>query len=328
MVDLSAFRHGAGEAAAEGRRTAAQELSAAFSDTGFAIVVGTGVAARLVSELREHAYGFFQQGQAEKAKVNEGSGEGYGLSPYCSMEENGAQLLGDFTKPNDIVESLTFRRLQPEAVQGTLQRPAGLAEAVLAFNEELAALRRTLEAAGEIAFGLEEGALAEKCRGADESLRLAYYPELSRPPLEGQLRYGAHVDSFGVTVLSLDPSRPEGLQVQVDGGWVDVPFLQGSFVLNVGAMLSRWTNGLWKASVHRVALRPGRRLSIVSGALRPRDDVVLEALGPEAPRQPPVLAGDFVAERVAMHRPSYLAEKGVAPDGAEGLGDHIRSYTV
>lgn len=41
-----------------------------------------------------------------------GQRKGYGSSPYCRMEENGAQLLGDFTKPNDLVESLTFLDLK------------------------------------------------------------------------------------------------------------------------------------------------------------------------------------------------------------------------
>ncbi len=33
--------------------------------------------------------------------------------------------------------------------------------------------------------------------------------------------------------------------------WVDVPFVPDSLVLNVGALLSRWTGNTWKASVHR-----------------------------------------------------------------------------
>merc|ERR1712014_359093 len=106
-----------------------------------------------------------------------------------------------------------------------------------------------------------------------------------------------------------------GLQVQIGADWVDVPFAQDSFVLNVGACLSRWTNGFWKASVHRVLVRPGRRLSIVSGAVRPNDDVVIEGIGPGAhgaPRFPTVLMRDWVAERVALHRPSYTQEKTVS----------------
>merc|ERR1712217_120375 len=165
--------------------------------------------------------------------------------------------------------------------------------------------------------------------GVTDSFRLAYYPEAETPPLEGQMRYGAHVDSFGITILSLDPQHPEGLQVQIDGEWGDVPFIEDSFVLNVGAMLSRWTNGFWKASIHRVVYKSGRRLSIVSGGLRPREDVTLEPItqGSDEAKYPAVLAGDFMNERVAMHRPDYLTEKGV--QGAEAvnkLGDGIRDY--
>lgn len=119
------------------------------------------------------------------------------------------------------------------------------------------------------------------------------------------------MDSFGITLLSLDPLHPKGLQVQIDNEWVDVPFIENSFVLNVGAMLSRWTNGAWKAALHRVVFTPGQRLSIVSGALRPRDDVVLEPItqGLDEAKFPPITAGEFCRERVEMHKPEYLQKK-------------------
>eukprot|EP00494_Astrolonche_serrata_P000090 UN00090 len=71
------------------------------------------------------------------------------------------------------------------------------------------------------------------------------------------MRSSSHIDSFGITLLSLDPEHPHGLQVQIDDQWVSIPYRLNSFVLNVGATLSRWTNDLWKASVHRVVFMDG-----------------------------------------------------------------------
>jgi isopenicillin N synthase-like dioxygenase len=46
-------------------------------------------------------------------------------------------------------------------------------------------------------------------------------------------------------MLMLDPEHPEGLQVLVKTPngeeWVDVPYIENSIVINVGALLSRWT---------------------------------------------------------------------------------------
>jgi len=333
VVDISPLLNGD----TQGSLIAAQNLSAAFADTGFAVATGTNVPAERISTLRTLATAFFLQSQEVKTAVNQGASKGYGQSPYCCMEENGAQLLGDFSRPNDAVESLTFRTLGTENAREQLpQSPLGLADAILAFNNDLEDLRRALERACELGIGLQPGFLTQKCHAGQESLRLAHYPSIDEP-LEGQMRYGAHVDSYGLTVLNLDPANPGGLQVQIDDEWIDIPFFEDSFVLNVGALLSRWTNGFWKAAVHRVLCKPGARLSIVSGAVKPGDNEMIEVFGPCAaasPGQqtpPPIRASDFYAERMSLHRPSYLSESGAAGQDAadlQKLQQDIRSYRI
>eukprot|EP00434_Breviolum_minutum_P023171 symbB.v1.2.020441.t1/scaffold1722.1/size104679/2 len=105
IVDLGPAANGS----RQGQMQVATALSDAFADTGFAIVTSTGMPGNVVSGLRRAAVDFFHLPVREKEKTNTGQRKGYGSSPYCRMEENGAQLLGDFTKPNDLVESLTYR---------------------------------------------------------------------------------------------------------------------------------------------------------------------------------------------------------------------------
>ena len=50
-------------------------------------------------------------------------------------------------------------------------------------------------------------------------------------------RFGAHVDTYGLTMLMLDPKHPEGLQVLINSPngkeWIDVPYIENSIVINI-----------------------------------------------------------------------------------------------
>lgn len=67
-----------------------------------------------------------------------------------------------------------------------------------------------------------------------------------------QLGAGAHADFRAIT-LFLQEETP-GLQVldTLTNEWVVIPPQEGSHVVNIGDMLSMWTGGLYKSSVHRV----------------------------------------------------------------------------
>ena len=34
--------------------------------------------------------------------------------------------------------------------------------------------------------------------------------------------------------------------------WIDVPHLEGAFIVNLGDLMQRWTNDRWKSTLHRV----------------------------------------------------------------------------
>ena len=130
---------------------------------------------------------------------------------------------------------------------------------------------------------------------------------------------GEHTDSGSITMVLLDPNCPRGLEVQSDetgaDTWLDVCDghseidVRCALVLNCGATLERWTNGRWKAGLHRVMNHPPQRLSIITSALTPRPDVSLDCLpgceGPGGEVPSPVLAGEFLNARVWLQRTDY-----------------------
>ena len=361
----------------EARREAAVKLSNAFARTGFALVRGHGVGTATVESLREAAKAFF----ADDAKHTYNKGRGYGFGGYVKHAEAGAQLLGDFSSPPDLVESLTIGTTAEntsttaagtESVRlahGGAQRRGGLVgwaqrqltrlllaigvtngtfgvrhptwgefqpadgtppllrEPAAAFVTQAGGLSNAIAAALELALDVSADELAQVADRRVSGVRLAHYASSEGEPLPGQCRYGAHIDSGMITVLGIDPQNPAGLQVdasqagasgsEAEREWIDVPYLEGTLVLNVGALLSRWTGGRWKAAVHRVLMadHTRNRTSVVTSALGARSD------GPpfagftsclSAGSAAPVRAADFLATRVALHRPEYAKENGLS----------------
>ncbi len=77
---------------------------------------------------------------------------------------------------------------------------------------------------------------------------LIYYP--GGASRRGDYGVSPHTD-FGC--LSLLAQKSAGLQVELtDGEWVEVEPLENSYVVNVGDLMSRWTNGLFRSVPHCV----------------------------------------------------------------------------
>ena len=132
------------------------------------------------------------------------------------------------------------------------------------------------------------------------------YPQQRTAPEEGQLRAGEHSDYDNLTICLIE-DKPGGLQARSpDGTWVDVPVVAGSFVVNIGDQMMRWTNDRWRSTRHRVVNPPraaGRRLSLCY-FVEPRHDAVIECLptcqsAARPAKYPPITAGDYMVEKFA-----------------------------
>jgi isopenicillin N synthase-like dioxygenase len=90
----------------------------------------------------------------------------------------------------------------------------------------------------------------------------------------GETALGYHTDPGVLTVLLQDETG--GLQAEsAEHGWIDVPPVPGTIVLNLGDCMQAWTNDRYRAAVHRVLpMSSSRRFSIPYFLNPPRDSVI------------------------------------------------------
>ncbi|OHV34460.1 MULTISPECIES: isopenicillin N synthase family dioxygenase [Pseudofrankia] len=80
----------------------------------------------------------------------------------------------------------------------------------------------------------------------------SYPPQPARDDPEPAITFREHSDSGMLTVLH-QRGDYAGLQVQdLDGTWVPVPVREDALVINIGDLMSRWTNDHWPSTRHRV----------------------------------------------------------------------------
>ncbi len=92
----------------------------------------------------------------------------------------------------------------------------------------------------------DDGLVTPSC-----SVRALRYPPLPTMAGFNQLRAGAHTDWGAITLLLQD--EVGGLEVQnAAGNWLRATPIPGSFIVNLGDMVCRWTNDLYHSTRHRV----------------------------------------------------------------------------
>ena len=176
----------------------------------------------------------------------------------------------------------------------------GFRETIERYFDEMVGLGRRIFGTLAEGLGLPPEFFDDKTDRPIAQLRLLHYP----PQDAVDPRYpgiGAHCDYECFTIL--DPGNVGGLQIRKDGGWVDVPPLSGAFAVNLGEMLTRWTNDRYRATLHRVVSRSGRERYTVPFFFGTNYDTWIECLptccGAGNPaRYPPIQAGDYLAKRL------------------------------
>ncbi len=282
------------------------DLLTAYGDVGFAYLVGHGIGDRLVEEVFDASRRFHALPLAEKMAI-ELDGRHRGYIPINTSTDRNSEL-ATVTRPNQSASFMMMREAaadDPDVVAGRYLAGAnqwpdlpGFRPTLEAYHQAMCELGARLAAAFFEALGADDGAgLVERWFGpATTWLRLLHYPPQSpEPDLYGS---APHVDYGALTILAQD--EVGGLQVKAaDGTWIDVPHRPGAFVLNTGSMMVRWSNGLLKATPHRVINRSGRERYSVPFFYDPHVEAVVEPLpscvsAGDAPLVEPERFGSFL----------------------------------
>ena len=132
--------------------------------------------------------------------------------------------------------------------------------------------------------------------------RAIHYPAMSEAPKDTEYVWAdEHGDINLITALPRATAR--GLQIKLDGKWIDAAPPDDHVIINTGIMLQHLTNGIIPTGWHRVIADPSQtedRISIVQ-FLHPRPSTILmplqSTITPENPcRYEAVSADDRLAE--------------------------------
>ncbi|KAF5362883.1 hypothetical protein D9758_007042 [Tetrapyrgos nigripes] len=181
----------------------------------------------------------------------------------------------------------------------------GFKEPVLAYYHAAVDLGRSLFPLFALALDLPEKFFEDKTTQSAAIMRLLHYPpqRASAVAEDGSvIGIGAHTDYECFTILWQDSVG--GLQVQNNAGkWIDAVPIPGTLVVNLGDQFARWTNDVFKSTLHRAINKSGEERYSIPLFFGTNYDVLLEPIPSCVSENIPakyevITAGDYVKSRL------------------------------
>ena len=304
------------------RQSVAKKLSEACEKIGFLVIEGHNLPQALIDRTFTETRAFFDLPRVEKDRFQPtipGIQRGY----QAFESRNLASTVGA-TAPPDLRETMFLGPIDdyrhhfahiPSAAG--LYAPNILPDQPVGIDQTLIELYRHFERTAAqlmellaLSLALPESHFADKIDRHFNILGCHHYPALSRAPLPGQLRAGAHTDFGAVTLLAVNDA-PGGLEIQMrDQTWHQIHPRPGQLVINLGDMMARWTNDRWRSTLHRVMTPPndGNYVNVcrqsIAYFLHPNYDTEISCflsclLPGETALYPTITAGEHIALKIA-----------------------------
>jgi isopenicillin N synthase-like dioxygenase len=287
----------------------AAKLNDACTNVGFFYIANHGVPQAVIDRAFAESARFFRISAEEKTAVHVKKSSH--LIGYIGMgEENADPTVGK----GDIHEGFDFIAEDADTPGGYMegdfrkagnQWPAnlpGFRETMTEYTVAVRLLARRLFAAFALGLDLPEDYFAAMSDRPMALTRMMYYPTQSGPLDPTHMGVGAHTDHECFTILAQDDVP--ALQVRNRRGqWIDAPPIRGAFVVNIGDLMARWTNGAFASTLHRVFNATGRERYSIPTFVGANADTVIRVLpscvsDDNPPKYEPVVAGDYITQLI------------------------------
>lgn len=269
-----------------------EALSAAYRMAGCFNVTDSGIDQAVTRDLLRCMNDFFRLADDDPVKRAVHRENNAGASGWTPMLEEPAYEPGTVAWVESFDCGLSGQSLAqlPEQIRNTL-RPS-IWPALPGFRDSARAQWNALTSSAEKIYPLvslllkqESGFLARRASSqALNTLRLLNYPPRPEANDGASTGIAAHTDFECITLIH---QTAPGLEVKTPGGeWIQVPVAKGQWTVLLGDMIERWSNGVFKATAHRVPVTQWPRQSIVMfmAADAGLDVIPLDAfIGPDNP---------------------------------------------
>jgi isopenicillin N synthase-like dioxygenase len=296
----------------------ARAIARTCEDTGFLVVAGHGVPQALPDRIFAAAARFFARPEPDKLALRIGD-LNIGYLPFGGQTVRHSPVNRN-TKPN-FSESFYITRDRgpdhPDIVNkkrliGLNSWPADMPEfraAAIEYYAAMEAMTTRLVPVFALALGLPADYFAAAFAEPNCTIRLIHYPpqpDPGDPKLEeNEFGFAPHTDNNFITFLA--QSELPGLEVRTaEGEWIRPPAVPGTFVVNTGAMLARYSNDRFRATPHRVINRNDASRYAIPFFLGPNHDCVVSCVptcvGPDNPaKYEPTTYGDFTERLLTLN---------------------------
>jgi isopenicillin N synthase-like dioxygenase len=238
-----------------------RKIDDACQKVGFFYISGHGVDKPLQQNLEQLSLEFFNQSLSKKLEISMDFG-GKAWRGYFPLE---AELTSG--KP-DVKEGLYFGEDLPgDHPQVTAGIPLhgsnlypdieGFDVVVSEYMQQMSRIGAVLMQGMALGLGLSGDYFSEHLMTNPIQLfRIFHYPVPTiSQKTAGQWGVGQHTDYGMLTILKQD--KVGGLQVFSQGKWINAPYVENSFICNIGDMLDYLTGGYYRSTPHRVFNKSG-----------------------------------------------------------------------
>jgi isopenicillin N synthase-like dioxygenase len=290
VIDLSGTRAHDEAVREQAAERVAGEIHRACRTIGFFYVIGHGIEPVMVDRAMAAAKAFFDLPLEQKNAIHmRRSPSSAGYEPIAAQVLN-SQDPSAPSAPPDLKESFycglelpatdpwSVKRLRGYGHNQWPQQVPAVREALVPYYAEMSRLGLHLLQLLARSLEIEEDWFQPFFDPPSATLRLIKYPPQPVDAHVNQIGAGAHTDWGGVTILAQDDSG--GLEVRnLANEWIDAPPIDNAFVINLGDLMARWTNGVYASNMHRVKNhRSGGDRYSIPFFMSPRPDARIEAI--------------------------------------------------